>query len=151
MIMDKVIKSNLYKKVDKKFNITRFLPIFAYLFWGVVTTLTNIFSYAILTKMLNINYMISNVISWILAVSVAYITNKIYVFSSKAKTIKAVIKELTLFFIARILTLGIDILLMFIGVSILKFDDMIIKAITQVVVIVVNYILSKLFVFNKDI
>lgn len=117
-----------------------------YLIFGVLTTLVSIITYAIFTRLFNINYNISNVLSWLLAVSFAYITNKNYVFNSKDKNI---IKSIFKFFTSRITTLIIEIIFMFIMVDVLKFDDMICKIIVQFIVIILNYIFSKLFVFNK--
>lgn len=117
-----------------------------YLIFGVLTTLVSIITYAIFTRLFNINYNISNVLSWILAVSFAYITNKVYVFNSKDKNI---IKSIIKFFTSRITTLIIEIIFMLIMVDILKFNDMVCKIIVQFIVIVLNYVFSKLFVFNK--
>ena len=93
--------------------------------------------------------MISNVISWVVAVSFAYITNKVFVFKSKCKSSNDVLIEIYQFFKYRALSLIIDILLMCLFVEIFNIDDMIAKVIVQVIVIVLNYIFSKLFVFKK--
>ena len=123
-----------------------------YLFFGVCSTLINLVIYYVLTiTILNpknaIHLQIANIVSWIGAVIFAYITNRKYVFESKNKNI---LKECTSFFGARIITLLMDIVIMFIGVTLLKQDDKIFKIISQVVVIVSNYIFSKIFVFKKE-
>ena len=89
---------------------------------------------------------IANVISWGVAVIFAYVTNRKYVFNSKNDD---KVKEIKDFFIARLATLVMDMVLMYLGVNVLKFNDKIIKIISQVIVIVSNYVLSKIFVFKK--
>lgn len=138
--MNKLI--NIYK--DKK-------EIINYLIIGVLTTLVSLITYYLLTFTIldpnnDIQLQIANIISWIISVSFAYITNRKFVFESKSKDIK---KELSKFVSSRITTLIIDMLLMFILVSLLNFNDKVIKLIVQVIVIILNYIFSKLFVFKE--
>ena len=122
-----------------------------YLIFGELTTSISLLVYYILTNTIlnplnNIELQIANILSWILSVSSAYITNKLYVFETKEKNI---LKEIINFFSSRILTLILDILLMYIFVSILKFNDQIIKLLITIIVVILNYILSKIFVFKK--
>lgn len=122
-----------------------------YLIFGGLTTVLNIVSYTLLANLLNINYMVSNVIAWILSVIFAYVTNKIYVFESKTNTKSELIKEITSFFIARILSLLLDMAVMFIGISLLGINDVVIKILSNVFVIIANYFMSKIFIFkNKE-
>ena len=125
----------------------QYKEIINYLIFGFLTTLVSIITYAIFTRLFNVNYNISNILSWLLAVSFAYITNKNYVFNFKDKN---VIQSIVKFFTSRITTLIIEVLFMFIMVDILGINDMLCKIIVQIIVIVLNYILSKLFVFNKE-
>ncbi len=120
-----------------------------YLFFGGCTFLVSIISFYLLNKILNLNTHISNIISWILAVTFAYITNKLFVFESKTTKAKDIIREILSFFSARLLTLGLEELIIFIGCDLLNIDSMIIKIVGQIVVIVSNYFLSKLFIFKK--
>jgi len=131
---------DLYKKYAEIIN---------YLIVGVLTTLVSIVIYWFLTKVCHVNYMVSNVISWIGSVSFAYVTNKVFVFKSKCNSEKDVLIEIYQFFKYRIFSFVIDILLMYLFVEIFNIDDMIAKVIVQVIVIVLNYIFSKLFVFKK--
>ena len=130
----------LYKKYSEIIN---------YLIVGVLTTLVSIVIYGVFTKLFHVNYMISNVISWIGSVSFAYITNKIFVFKSKCDSEKDVLIEVYQFFKYRVFSLLIDILLMYVFVEIFNIDDMISKVIVLFIVIAFNYIFSKLFVFKK--
>ncbi len=124
-----------------------------YLIVGVLTTIISLGSYFIYTEtFLNpqdeLELQIANVLSWTTAVVFAYVANRIYVFKSKSKG-KAIIKEITSFVGARIFSLVLDMLTMFVMVSLLSINDKFSKLVTQVIVTVTNYILSKLFVFKK--
>jgi putative flippase GtrA len=134
--MKKII--NLYKKYEEIIN---------YLIVGGMTTLVSIVIYALFTKCFHVNYMIANVISWVISVLFAYVTNRIFVFKSKSENI---ILEIYQFFKYRVFSFLIEILLMYIFVELINIDDMISKVIVQVIVIVLNYVFSKLFVFKKE-
>ena len=123
-----------------------------YLIFGVLTTIVAlVVYYGLIFTILNpesaIQLQIANILSWVAGVIFAYITNRKYVFESK-ETNKA--KEISKFVTSRLSTLFLDMLVMFIGVTLLKANDKIIKLISQVLVIVGNYILSKLFVFKGE-
>ena len=133
--------SSLYKKYKEIIN---------YLIFGGLTTLISIDTYTIFTKICNIDYLISNVLSWIIAVLFAFITNKLFVFESKSKDKKLVSKEITNFFFFRIVSLGIEMVIMYTFVDLLSINDLITKVIAQVIVILSNYIFSKVFVFKKN-
>lgn len=131
--------------------IKRNREIISYLIIGVLTTIVSLISYYLLTITIlspnnPLELTIANIISWIISVLFAYITNRKYVFQSKDKNI---LKEVSKFTLSRVTTLIIDILLMFIFVSILHFNDKIIKLLVQIIIIILNYIFSKLLVFKK--
>ena len=130
----------LYKKYEEIIN---------YLIVGVLTTLVSIVAYFIFAKIFGINYLISNVISWIISVAFAYVTNKLFVFKDKEKDKKQVLIQVYQFVKYRLLSLIIDVFLMYVFVELIKLDDMIAKVINQVIVIVLNYVFSKLFVFKS--
>ena len=132
----------LYKKYKEVIN---------YLIFGVLATVVSVGTYYILTNtVLNpknfVELQVANVVSWMAAVSFAYITNRRFVFESS----NSIREEIVGFVGARILTLVMDVVIMGFFVSVLHFDDKLIKIISQFVVIVSNYVLSKLFVF-KDV
>lgn len=135
------------KKIKELF--LKYKEVISYLFFGGCTFLVSIISFYIFNKVLSFNEHISNIISWILAVAFAFVTNKVFVFESKAKEKKTVIKELISFVTARLLTLGIEEIILFVGCNLLNIDALIVKIIAQVVVVVSNYFLSKLFIFKK--
>ena len=122
-----------------------------YLIVGVLTTIVSLIVYyacvfTILDPKNPIQLQIANVLSWIISVAFAYVTNRKYVFESKSKE---VLKEVTSFVSSRVLTLLLDMLIMFIMVTLFSFNDKISKLFAQVIVIILNYIFSKIFVFNN--
>ena len=124
--------------------------IILYLIFGVLTTVVSLLTYYICTiTFLNpnnaIEIQIANIISWITCVTFAFFTNRKYVFESKEDIKKEEIK----FYISRLSALLIDVVMIFIFVSLLKINDKIIKLVNQVIIIIFNYIASKLFVFKK--
>ena len=119
--------------------------VFFYLVFGVLTTLVNIVSFAILTRLLSAGTVLSNVIAWFLSVLFAYVTNRRWVFQSKDGN---VIREAAAFFSGRIGTGVLDTVVMFITVDLLGWNDMVMKVISNVIVVILYYIISKFFVFK---
>ena len=98
---------------------------------------------------LSIELYISNIIAWILSVLFAYITNKLFVFESKNKSKTENLKEMVSFFGFRVLSLVFDMGCMFLLVDILRIGELISKVLSNILVIILNYIFSKLFIFKK--
>ena len=119
-----------------------------YTIFGVLTTVVDYVAFSIFHYGIQVNEIISNTIAWALAVAFAYITNKLYVFESKSFNIKTLAKEIPSFVLARVFSLVVtNVFLLFaahIGMNML-----LAKALISIVVIVLNYIFSKLFVFTK--
>lgn len=141
MMLKKIV--NLYKKYKEIIN---------YLIFGVLTTIISLAVYYFLTfTIINpknaLLLQVANVISWVAGVLFAYVTNRKYVFDSKNEN---KLKEFGSFVGARLITLFMDMIIMYIGVSVLHGNDKILKLISQVIVIVSNYLFSKIFVFRKD-
>ena len=141
--MNKIFE--LYKKYQEIIN---------YLIVGVLTTIVSIVTYFIFSLILdienNILFMLANVLSWICAVVFAYITNKKFVFNTTTSNKKEEVKVFSMFVSSRITTLLIELAFMFITVKVMLINDKIAKVVAQFIVIVLNYILSKLFVFKKN-
>ena len=116
-----------------------------YVFFGTLTFFVNLISYFFFEDILGVNYLISNVIAWFLSVLFAYVTNRIWVFESKSPDI---LKEMSLFFGGRIFSGAIDTALMYLFIDVLVIGDTISKIIVQIIVIVLNYVFSKLIVFK---
>lgn len=126
--------------------LRQYREIIAYLIFGVLTTLVNIVVYFVTSNLLGINYLISNFLAWFISVLFAYITNRAYVFES---TSSQFIKEAIKFFGSRLTTGVIDMGLMWLLVSFAPINDILIKILVNIIVIVLNYIFSKLFVFKE--
>lgn len=127
----------------------KYKEVISYSFFGVLTTLINIIIYFILTRIYQIDYIVSTVIAWAISVLFAYITNKIFVFESKELGIYTIIRELGIFIVYRLLSGGIDIIIMYIAVDCLSFPDGVVKIISNIIVILINYVASKLVIFKK--
>ncbi len=130
---------------------TKYKEIINYLIFGVLTTVVSLLVYYIsVYTFLNpenaVQLQIANILSWIAGVAFAYFTNRKFVFESKEKN---KLKEAGKFVSARLVTLIMDMIIMYLGVTILLLNDKIIKLISQIVIIVSNYVFSKLFVFKK--
>lgn len=130
----------------------KYKEIISYLIFGVLTTVVSLAVYymsvfTFLNPDVPVQLQIANILSWIAGVTFAYFTNRKYVFESKNGN---KLQEATKFVSSRITTLLLDMFIMWLGVTILCFNDKLIKIISQVLVIVGNYILSKLFVFTKN-
>lgn len=121
-----------------------------YLVFGVLSTLVNIVSYLFCTRELNINFLEANAIAWIAAVLFAYVTNKLFVFESKNINIVFLIKEFTAFVSCRLLSGIIEMVLMYIMINVISIDDFIVKITTNIVVVILNFIFSKLIIFKKS-
>ena len=117
-----------------------------YLFFGGVTTLVSIGSFVLADTV--VNELVANVISWFLAVTVAYATNRVWVFDSQAKG-REIIKEAVTFYAGRLTTLGIEELLLFVCVTLLGWNSLLIKTLAQILVLIGNYLLSKFLIFRK--
>ena len=125
----------------------KYKEIILYLIFGVLTTLINIVIFFLFSDIFKINYLFSNVVAWIISVTFAFITNKLYVF--EVKNNENTIKEAVSFVTFRLVSLAIDMLLMFIMIDIMKVNKMISKVIVNALVVIINYVTSKLFTFKK--
>lgn len=137
----------LYKKYREIIN---------YLIFGCLTTVINLLVkwsllFTILDATKDLELQLSVVISWIVAVIFAYITNRIFVFQSQNKNY---VKEMMTFLVGRVLTLLLDMFIMWFFVTFLKLNSnfwvILFTIISQVLVIIINYILSKIFIFKKS-
>lgn len=127
----------------------KYREVILYVFFGGCTTLVNILSYFVLTDLMHLDYLVSNAQAWVLSVLFAYVTNRIWVFQSSAAGFAAVFKEIVSFFGFRLFSGGVDMLIMYLAVSVLHFPDKPVKILSNVLVIVLNYIFSKLVIFRK--
>lgn len=120
-----------------------------YIIFGVLTTIADFAVFGLLHYTADINEIIANTVAWVAAVAFAFITNKLFVFSSKSFGTKSLLKEICTFVSARLLTLILtDIFLIF--ARSISMNLMLAKALISVAVIILNYIFSKLFIFKKN-
>lgn len=116
---------------------------------GVSTTVVNFIAYHVFCNVLGITNLIANAIAWVIAVAFAYVVNARWVFQDKQEDAAGESKKIVKFFGARVVTFGVEEVGMFVLVDLLHGPNMIMKAVVAVLVIILNYIFSKLFVFNK--
>lgn len=121
-----------------------------YLVFGGLTVGVNIATYIGLTRIIELNYMVANIIAWIVAVIFAYITNKFFVFESNNTDLKFLIKEFTSFVSCRLLSGVMEMVLMYVMIDMMGINDFITKIFTNILVIVLNYVLSKVIIFKKQ-
>ena len=121
----------------------------SYLFFGVLTTAVNYLVYLPLYNLLGISAAVSNIIAWVAAVVFAYVTNKPFVFKSHDWSMKTVLPELGKFVGCRAASGGLETVLILLTVDILGWNGNIWKLIISVLVVILNYVSSKLLVFRK--
>lgn len=128
---------------------SRYKGIIKYVVFGALTTVLNVISYHLLYNVINLPNTPSVIVAWALSVAFAFVTNKLFVFESKSWQIKIAAKEAFDFFVCRLATGALEVALMFLLVDILKLDGTLMKLITNVIVIILNYFASKLVIFRK--
>ena len=121
----------------------------AYIFFGVLTTAVDFASYWVFTRIFGINESVANVFSQAVAILFAYVTNKLFVFEDKTDTFKALIAQFAKFVSFRLVTLVLNSVLFYVMIDLCNINDIITKVLVSVIVIVLNYVFSKLFVFKK--
>ena len=120
-----------------------------YLFFGGCTTLVNVVVYGLCAHGANLSTTLSIAVAWAVSVLFAYLTNRTWVFESRAGTAGEILREMGSFFLGRVATGVLDWAIMYVCVDRLGLPDMPIKLLSNVIVIILNYVVSKLFVFAK--
>ena len=121
-----------------------------YCIFGCLTTIVNIVVYWLMAHIVGVKTVPSSVVAWIAAVMFAYLTNRNWVFSSRASTKQAIAREITTFYFFRLATGIIDWLFMYVTVDVLRWSDVWMKMVANVIVIILNYVASKLVVFRSS-
>lgn len=124
--------------------------IISYLIFGVLTTVVNIATFAIVYDIMRLDYKIATTIAWIISVLFAFITNKHFVYNSKSINAKIVIREFVSFIIFRILSYVIDLVMMIIMIDGYNMNSIYAKVIANIFVVVINYFASKFFIFRYN-
>lgn len=130
--------------------LEKYKAIILYGIFGVLTTLINIVVYEAFYRYVGWSNVMSNIAAWVAAVTVAFITNKLWVFESKTTEKKTLIFEISSFFGCRIATGVLDLAIMYVAVDEMALNSTLMKCISNVIVIIVNYIASKLLIFKND-
>lgn len=134
-------------KIKEMYN--KYKELIVYVIFGVLTTVVNYVVYFALVDLLHVNYLISNGIAWVVAVIFAFLTNKVYVFNSKSWGVKTLLREGILFAGARVLSGVMETAMLYVFVEHMRFDNGIVKIVAGILVIIINYVLSKLVIFRK--
>ena len=129
--------------------ILKYKDLISYAFFGVWTTVINIVTYYLLYNIFEFSNVLSNCIAWVVAVVFAYITNKLYVFNSKSFKFDLLLKEVISFFGCRFLTGVLDVVIMYLAVDVYSLNSTVWKIISNILVIIINFIAGKLVVFKK--
>lgn len=130
--------------------IIQYRSFISYVIFGVLTTIVNIVTYNVCYYRFGFGNTVSNIIAWILAVALAYLTNKAWVFDSKSWKWEVLKREIPAFISCRLTTGILDIAIMYICVDVMQLYPMLMKIISNVLVIILNYIFSKLVIFKKN-
>ena len=133
--------------------LSKFAPVYErhksvllYLLFGGLTTLVSIGTYALFLPV--VTPLVANIFSWVAAVTFAYVTNRTWVFASREKG-TGIFWEVCTFFGGRVFTLGLEEVVLYVFITLLFLPPLTVKVIAQLIVLVLNYVISKLFVFEK--
>ncbi len=143
---------NIFKKIGLKKFVEWYLSHqegMRYLVFGALATLVNIVVYDVFFYLFKVPNATSNIIAWIVAAVFAYFTNKMCVFNSKVSTKKALLYEIVSFFGCRFLTLIIDEAIMIVTVDKLLWNAALMKVLSNIIVIILNFVFSKVIIFKK--
>lgn len=121
----------------------------SYLFFGVCTTLCNVFFYGLLTRLGGWDTLPATWGAWFLAVLFAFVANKRFVFDSHSFGWKLLVREMTAFFCCRLLTGFFDAAVMYMTVQLRHWPDMVMKILSNGIVIILNYVASRWIIFKK--
>ncbi|MBR1714926.1 MAG: GtrA family protein [Treponema sp.] len=127
----------------------RHKEVLLYLFFGGLSFLVNLGSFMLCASLFDMNELAANVIAWIITVLFVYVTNKLWVFKVELHTHGEFVLQIVSFFVARVGTLVLEEVIIFCFITKLKLNSVAVKVAAQIVVIVANYIMSKLVIFRK--
>ena len=129
--------------------LKKYRELIAYGVVGVMTTLINMAVFWLFNTPLAVHYTVANIIAWVLAVVFAFFANKIFVFENHGWSSAVVLHEAAAFFLSRIASLLVDMAGMALMISVLRCDEMLSKFLVNILVILINYVLGKFWVFGK--
>lgn len=127
----------------------------SYLFAGVATTLVNYVVYFVVTRPFGslippeILTVTGTCVAWLAAVLFGYVVNKLFVFHTRCDSFAALMKEMMSFITMRLVSFGMELVLMYLTVDVMGFNDLAMKLLINILVVIANYVFSKLFIFKK--
>lgn len=145
-IFDKIMQLPVLRRFYAPYQ--KHKEILLYILFGGLTTVISIGSFVLLDTLLGLDALIANIGSWVLAVGFAYITNRTWVFCSRTKG-SALWREVLAFYSGRLLTLALEEGLLLVFVTWLQLNSTLVKIAAQIVVLIGNYVISKLLIFRK--
>jgi len=120
-----------------------------YTFFGGLTTIVSFFTFWVCIDLVKMHELIANTFSWIFAVAFAFFTNRIWVFNSPTKTAKDFIKQFILFYAGRLFSFAVEMGIIYLFITLMGFNELLIKLAATIIVLILNYIISKVFVFRN--
>lgn len=142
-------KKRRLKAPDFQYLIDHYPTLLFYAILGISAYIINIFSYYIFAGMLGIEYLLANTMSWTLSTLFAYFTSRIYVFKSRTRKLKCIVREFSLFVVFRALALLMESLLLTFAFQIVGIQEMISKLFASSVAFSLNAVFNQFFVFKK--
>lgn len=136
-------------KLKKHLNWKTFKELFVYGVVGGCTTIINFSIYLLCTRIFHLNPTLSNCLAWLVAVNFAYLADKVFVFHAMDFSLGALAKEMSSFYGMRLISGAVDVGMFFVLVELMHFNDLVSKVGVQVVVIVLNFVFSKFFIFSN--
>ena len=131
--------------------LKKYRGLICYLIFGIGTTAINLAVYYICYNLSGLSNMFSTVIAWVVAVLFAFVTNKLFVFESKSMERNIILYEVLTFFSLRFATGLMDIVIMYISVDVINMNAMMMKFLSNILAIILNYLASKLFIFKRKV
>lgn len=155
-IANKMTERDIFDKIIDLPLLRLFKPFYSknkemllYLFFGGLAFLVSMGTFAFFEKILKFNELIANILSWIITVLFAFVTNRKWVFiknnSSKPLSFW---NQMSRFYAGRIATLVVEESILFVFVTRMSFNSIIVKTVAQIIVIVLNYVISKMWIFK---
>jgi len=126
----------------------KYKEVILYLVFGGLTTLVNIAGYILLSRWLRMDTMSANGVALALSILFAYVTNKLFVFESRTDSLSAAVREFCSFIACRLVTMAVDMLVMYVTVDVLGWCDVAMKLLANIIVIALNFVFSKLIIFK---
>lgn len=147
-IFDKIMSLPVLKFLNPFYKKNK--EILLYLFFGGLSFVVSVATYYLFNVVYSLDALIANVLSWIITVMFAFLTNRIWVFAKPTKTMREFITQMISFYAGRVVTLIIEEIILGIGIDLCGCNSILVKIIAQVVVIILNYVISKAFIFKKN-